>query len=266
VRKLLALLCVSGFSGLALANTDRDAEVAASELLHAIKKHDAVGVAAMLQTPMGNGGVWSSDVACKKFHKGGVVQTKDKDAFAKCLVKLSPMLSTRRAPEIDAVVLTVEPGVELELAFNGLALRWIGPVGARSSDGGEPLLTAQTFEALRTAGTTLLDDKVRGELASVVGAQGESMWMKTCIDEQGAITKRTPFDAPSTRIAAAFEKATADWTFKPFAPKGVATKACSLSLLTYPAAKAPSVEVLPTYGAPPLPAQTYDIDDILFDP
>jgi len=62
------------------------------------------------------------------------------------------------------------------------------------------------------------------------------------------------------------KKATDDWTFKPFAPKGVAIKACSLSLLTYPAAKAPSVETLPAYGAPPLPPQTYDLDDILFDP
>ncbi|HEY4179861.1 MAG TPA: hypothetical protein VGM90_23630 [Kofleriaceae bacterium] len=265
MRKLLILFCVFG-SATAVANTDRDAEVGAAELMHAIKKHDAAAIAAMLQTPMQFGGVWSADAACKKFVKGGVVQTKDKDAFAKCLVKLSPMLSTRRAPELDAIVLTIEPGVELELAFNGLSLRWVGPVGARATDTGEPLLTAQTFEALRTSGTTLLDAKVRGDLAGIAGAQGESTWMKTCIDEKGAVTVRTPFDAPNARVAAAFEKATDDWAFKPFAPKGVAIKACSLSLLTYPAAKAPSVETLPAYGAPPLPAQTFDLDDILFDP
>lgn len=264
MRKLLALVCVSG---VAYANTDRDAEVASAELLRAIKKHDSAAIAAMLQTPMQFGGVWNTDAACKKFVKGGVIQTKDKDAFAKCLTKLSPMLSTRRAAELDAVVLTIEPGVELELAFNGTALRWVGPVGARPNDTGEPVLTAQTFEALRTAGTTLVDDQVRGELDGItMTAQGTSMWLRTCIDEKGAITKRAPFDANNTRVADAFFKATANWAFKPFAPKGVPTKACSLSLLTYPAAKAPSVEILPAYGAPPPPAQTYDLDDILFDP
>lgn len=252
------------------AETERDAAFRASEVTRAIKKHDWRWLSARIATPITYGGMWLPAPACKRFAIGGVLKAKDRDALAKCLVKLSPMLSTREMARADGVVLTVEPGLELELVFDGSSVRWIGPAGPPDEDEGVPLLTAQTFEALRIKGSTLLDEQVRGELAPRIGEHGKpsvvNAWVKTCIDDRGAITKRSVISAGGTRIGAAFEQAIADWAFKPFTSHGVAMAACSLTLLSYPAARAPATEELPFSGAPPMRRAVMDMNDLWLSP
>ena len=248
----------------------RDAAFGVGELTRAIKKHDWKAVSTRIATPITYGGMWLPDPVCKRFAIGGVLKDKDRDALAKCLVKLSPMLSTRHSSRSDGMVLTVEPGLELEVVFDGSSLRWIGPAGPPNEDEGVPLLTAQTFEALRTKGSTLLDDALRGTLGRLIGESGKpsvvSAWMKTCIDDRGAVTKRLAITVQGTRISAAFEAASADWAFKPFAPRGVPTAACSLTLLSYPAARAPATEELPMSGAPPMRREVMDPDELWISP
>ena len=255
---------------LAAADNGRDAAFGSAELVAAIKRHDWRTISARIATPITYSGMWLPDAACKRFRTGGVVKDKDRDPLAKCLARLSLQLSTRRTAIADSIVLTALPGLEIELAFDGSSLRWIGPAGSPHDDEGLPLLTAQTFEALRTQGSTLVDDKVAPELAGLVGENGKprvvNAWMKTCLDAKGAITKRQVVTTQGTKIGAAFERATSDWAFKPFAPRGVATPACSLTLLSYPAARAPSIEELPVSGAPPRRRDVMDLDDLWLSP
>jgi len=120
----------------------------------------------------------------------------------------------------------------------------------------------QAFEELRTAGTTLLDDKLAPALRAQAELNGSvAAWMKVCIDRTGAITNAWTVKSTTTPIGEAFRIAIADWAFKPFAIRKVATPACGLWLLTYPAAKAPPVETLPAFDQP----RVYEIDDIVAD-
>jgi hypothetical protein len=56
-----------------------------------------------------------------------------------------------------------------------------------------------------------------------------------------------------------FLRATSDWKFHPFVHRKIATPACSMSLLTYPASKAPPVEQLPRSSGPLL-SDGFDVD------
>lgn len=240
---LLALLLPT----MALADTSRETQTAADRLVSAIKRHDVRTIDAMLATPFRYDAVWFSDAACsKRFAAGGVVKTADRNAFARCLTKLVPQLSTRKAPTLLHAVVTVDPGIELDVEFDvtdesAPKITWVGLAGLFDGSA-TPMLTAQAFEALRTAGTTMLDDAVRADFKRTPATT--SAWMRTCLDDH-AVATRTIVWSSTPETGAAFLRATADWAFKPFAPRGVATAACSLSLLTYPASTAPMTEVLP---------------------
>ncbi len=236
-----------------------------NELVRAMKRHDAKAIAAKLATPFKYNGAWFADAACaKRFGRAGVLQTKDRDAFARCFAKLVPQLSTRTTSLRDGAVITVEPGIEIELTFSDGHVRWLGPAGA-GDDKGVPMLTAQAFEALRTKGTTLLDDVVRDELEpELVKSNPTSAWIRTCIDATGKATRAVA--ASTTPMTGdVFLSATRDWAFKPYMLRKVATPVCAMSRLTYPASKAPAVEALPRSGTVGPRVATYSFEDDLDD-
>lgn len=248
---LLALLIPS------VAAAD-DTATWAGEVNRALKRHDTKAIAARLATPLKHAGAWFPDAACtKRFAQPGVLQTKDRDAFARCFAKLVPQLSTRASSYRDGAVITAEPGIELELLFDTDGkIRWFGPAGG-TGDNGTPMLTAQAFEALRTAGSTLLDDKVRELDRELTKSNPASAWIRTCLDENGAATRAVAWSStPATGDV--FLRATSDWAFRAFR-----VPACSMSLLTYPASKAPPVETLPKGVAIGPRIVTYQFEDDL---
>lgn len=250
---LLALLVPS----VALADTTSD-----GELVRAMKRHDAKVIAARLATPLEYKGVWFGDAQCtKRFARAGVLQTKDRELFARCFAKLVPQLSTRMSANRESTVITVEPGVELELTFNAEGnIRWINPAGGSDAKG-TPMLTAQAFEALRSKGTTLLDDKVRELEPELTKANPTSAWIRTCVDETGVSTRETAWSS-TPLTGELFLRATSDWAFRAYTPpkQKLPVRVCSLSLLTYPASRAPSIETLPRTNTAHV---EYDFEDDL---
>jgi len=263
---VVALMLVSA----APAHADDDADRAAAELAGAIRARDAKAVVRHLAAPLTNAGVYFADAGCsKRFGAPGEVRAAELPAFAKCLAQLKLQVTTRRSAMDDGAVLTIDPGVEVELAFDSGRVRWIGYLTQNGVNDGVPTLTAQTFEGLRKTGTANLDAVVRGKLEPMVARlHGPvSAWLKICLDARGAVASVTAPWSSQPGAGDAFVAAVGDWTFRPFAPRGAAIPACALQLLTYPAAQAPAVEVLPLAAGVPGKRSTeleleIDLDDI----
>ncbi|MDB4962126.1 MAG: TonB family protein [Myxococcales bacterium] len=270
MRGLALIAVLLSVLGPALAHADLEADVSRgmAGLTAGIRAHDAKAIAKHLAPRFTNGGVWFPDAPCaKEFPGASEITGAEVTAFARCLARLELQLSTRRSASPDGAVLTAQPGFELELAFDGSRVRWIGRSLRATANVGVPMLTAQALESLRTQGTTRLD-----RVPAIKALAGEakapiSAWIEVCLDATGTATIVSHHDATSPSIGEAFVRAASDWAFRPFVAGGSATPACSLSLLTYPAASAPSTEVLPpvpriardeteTSAPPPPPPQT----------
>jgi hypothetical protein len=236
-----------------------------AELGAAIRARSAARVGKLLADPIQNYGVWFADAACaKQFGTPGAVAGPQVQAFARCLAGLKLQATTRQPGASDSAILTYDPGIELELAHGGGRVRWIGFLAQTEDDRGRPTLTALAFEALRRAGKVNLDETVGGKLEPLLerAKRGSvSAWMKICIDEQGALDQvaMRHSDAPASlaqKAGTAFEVALRSWRFRPFEIRGKAMSACTMTLLTYPAASAPLVETLPPSVQP-----SYDLGD-----
>lgn len=230
--------------------TVADAEQGFAKLTAAIRARDARAIQRQLAKTVQFEGSWFADTACRKrFGRSEELKTTaNQAALAKCLAGVKLQVSTRRAATEDGAVLTIDPGIEVEILFDGARVRWLSFAGKRAGDALLPTLTAQAFEALRTAGTTKLDAVLKKPLEGPLKHNASvSAWMRICLDATGLVTSATVRESePEIEVVkSAFAAAVGDWKFKPFTPGGVATPACSLSLLTYPAAKAPDVETLP---------------------
>lgn len=246
LMRALAVLCA--IAGVAAAKPvwrppppRTDAQELAARLAEAIRSRDARAVEAMLSDSLTYDGLWFANPACaKQFGTRGTAEQGAVRALAKCLAQQRLIATTRRSGVPGGAVLTFAPGIELELVFTKDRVTYAGGLYPRDADRGLPTLTVQAFEALRTAGTTQLDAALAGKLTDPASA-----WVKVCLDPRGAAST---FVASVTPPAArdAFLAAIADWRFAPFAPtRGTPIAACALSLLTYPAARAPAIEVLP---------------------
>ncbi len=226
---------------------------AAADLENAIRAHDAKAVAKLLDAPFISHGVWFPDAGCtRRFGKPKEIKKGEIAAFASCLAKLDVQASTRRSTAFGATLLTYAPGIELELGFDlGLAY-YAGHLHARGNRA-MPTLTAQAFEALRTAGTTNLDTAVASKLDPVVARYGRVLaWLEVCVDAKGK-TSTTVSVASDDATGAVFLAATRDWKFSAFTHDKKPVPVCSQSLVTYPSAKAPVVELLPAWEIPASP-------------
>lgn len=246
------------------------ATAATVKLTAAIRARNVSAITAVLGTQFTNNGMWFPDAACtKRFESGGEIKGADRGVFARCLAGFTPQMTTRKTALRDGGLLTVDPGVEIELAFKGETLRWIGFPSQSGADRAIPMLTAQSLEALRTKGTTIVDSKVAQaldlELAQTRALVATS-WVKVCLDPKGEITRLTSIQSTSSVASAAFLAAVADWKFKPFTIRGTASAACSASLLAYPGSRAPLVEAYPSSLAPSSPiTRTYEFEDDDFE-
>lgn len=249
---------------LAQADVEGDTTRAAAALTAGIRAHDTRAIAKQFGPSFTNGGVWFADPACaREFVEPSEVTGKRVGAFVRCLAKHRVQLSTRVSSRRDGSVLTVEPGVEIEVAFRGPHVRWIGhPLHAATRAAIVPTLTAQAFEGLRTAGTTIVDGALTAKALQLAPGGWTSAWIKICLDERGAKSSVTYHGVESSTVGDAFIRAIDDWSFRPFELRGTAIPVCSLSLLTYPAARAPAVEVLPTTSMPATQVKVHDFDDL----
>ena len=251
-------------------DSETSAAAATTRLANAIRAKNVSGISAVLGTSFTNNGMWFPDAACaKKFERSGEIKGADVGTFARCLSQLKLQLTTRKAALRDGGLLTVDPGIEIELAFRGETLRFIGFPMQSGADRAIPMLTAQALESLRTAGTTMLDDKVSAELDLELSRQRVPVltaWVKLCLDPKGEITRLSTSSSSSTATSDAFLKAIDDWKFQPFQVRGAPQSACAVALLAYPGAKAPAVEAYPSSVAPVGPiTRSYDFDDDDFE-
>lgn len=276
VRRLGLLLCVV-VPAAALAkpavwrprdsmDSETAATAATTRLTAAIRAKNVSGISAALGTSFTNNGMWFPDAACaKKFERSGEVKGADISAFARCLAQLKLQMTTRKSSLRDGSLMTIDPGIEIELAFRGDTLRFIGFPMQTGADRAIPMLTAQALEELRTAGTTMLDAKVSAQLDLELARQRVPVltaWVKLCLDPKGQITRLSTSSSSSTVTSDAFLKAIDDWKFQPFKVRGAPQSACAVALLSYPGAKAPAVEAYPSSAAPAgAITRTYDFDD-----
>jgi hypothetical protein len=248
VRLLAPLAVIAALAGTARADPDDDTEVGQARLAAAIRARDARAIARQLHPRLDLAGVWFADPACaKRFASHTALAAGDLDAFARCLAQLRLQVTTRHTSTPGGAVLTYEPGIELELVFDGPLVRWIGFEAQGWKDANLPTLSAQAFEALRRSGTTNLDATAGKQLATAAASRGSvAAWIKLCLDPTGAITTAELRDSTTPAAGAILLAAIKDWSFRGFEHKGKKLPVCALSYLIYPAAKAPSYETLPT--------------------
>jgi hypothetical protein len=246
------------------------ATAATVRLTAAIRARNVSAISAVLGTQFTNNGLSFPDAACtKRFESGGEIKGAEVSVFARCLAGLKLQMTTRKAAARDGGLLTADPGIEIELAFKGETLRWIGFPSQAGTDRAIPMLTAQALEALRTGGTTVVDAKVAQALDLEL-AQSRALvataWIKVCLDPKGEITRISSIQSSSAVASGAFLAAVTDWKFKPFTIRGTPTAACSASLLAYPGSRAPLVEAYPSSLAPSAPiTRTYEFEDDDFE-
>ncbi len=247
-------------------DSETAATAATTRLAAAIRAKSVSGIGAVLGSSFTNNGMWFPDAACaKKFERSGEVKGADVGAFARCLSQLKIQMTTRKSALRDGGLLTVDPGIEIELAFRGETLRYVGFPMQTGADRAIPMLTAQALESLRTAGTTLLDAKVAPALDLELARQRVPVltaWVRLCLDPKGEITRFGTSNSSSTATSDAFLKAIDDRKFKPFVVRGTPQYACAVALLSYPGARAPAVEAYPSSVAPVgAITRTFDFDD-----
>jgi len=246
------------------------AAAATTKLAVAIRAKNVGAISDVLGAKFTNNGMWFPDAACaKRFERSGEISGAERAVFARCLAGLKLQMTTRKPAARDGGLLTADPGIEIELAFQGDSLRWIGFPSQSGADRALPMLTAQTFEALRTQGTTVVDAKVAQTLDLEIAQQRAlvaTAWLKVCLDPEGEVAKLVTIQSSSSVAASAFMAAAADWKFKPFTVRGTPMAACSVSLLVYPGSRAPLVEQYPNTVAPSGPiTRTYEFDDDDFE-
>jgi TonB family protein len=200
------------------------------------------------------GGLWFPDATCQKeFASPGEIGGGRLDELARCLTTVKLAVSPRKDSLADVAVLTYEPGFEVEARFidkvDGPRLSWIGYEARKDIVDALPTISPEALEALRTGGQR--DPAVTG-LDGAPGDEHPYAWVKTCIDTEGKVTGTHVREASSLRAARAFSAASADWTFRPFAPWGQPLPVCALVLVAKPLAEAL------VHARIPFPARTPD--------
>lgn len=221
----------------------------------------------MLRGVVVNGGLWFSDPGCASKFTAGEIDPKHRGDFARCLVGLHLKPSPREDALGDVVVLTYEPGFEVEARVvsdlaGPPALMWIGFASKRAQDK-LPTISGAALEALREAGDrdgpidprhgdTFLQESAREEPAGTSVDKHAVTWLKVCLDETGAVTELDPYSTSSQLVQEAFVDAARAWKFRPFKIGDQAIPVCAMTRMSYPP-RWTEAEVLPL---PPPPSRS----------
>lgn len=222
---------------------------------------DASAFEKLIRGPVMNGGLWFESAQCSQFNRPGQIEQAQAPAFARCLATLKLKESAREDALGDVVIMTYEPGFEIEVRVvpenDGPRLTWIGFESRRSDDDNAPTISPDALEALRLAGDRNgpLDPAVAATLPldPTPKIHAAFTWLKVCVDESGAVSGVYPFETTAPQVTLAFSDAVRGWKFKPFELNGQAMPVCSMARLAYPPGGAPTTEVLPM---PPPPSRS----------
>lgn len=254
--KLCGLVVVAAACGPGLATRDTH-EVGRESLASAVDKPAALR--ALFRDSVVDGGIWFADPTCNAEFGTGEEVPKDRlDAFAACLAGLHLQTSPREDALGDVVVVDYAPGIELEARVlpeaDGAHLAWIGFASRRPIDAMIPTVTPAVLESVRLTGDR--NGPLAPDLAATLEADptptshAQFTWIRTCIDETGAVTLADPFETTSTKAEKAFTAAALQWTFKPYEIAGKPVAVCAMERMSYPPNQAPAVETLPLPPAP----------------
>jgi hypothetical protein len=231
---------------------------------------DVATMSRLLRGPVVIGGLWFADPTCaSSFGAGRTVDPIRSAELARCLVGLRLTASTRADALADVVVMTYAPGFEVEARIvsesDGPRLGWIG-FASHSQNDALPTISAATLESLRVAGavavplpvevTKVLDaDRLR--MIETEGRWVESQagfhftWIKTCLDEAGAVRSVTPYETTHPLHQRSVVEVAKQWRFKPFTIQDQPAAVCAMTRVEYPPAAAPQPEELPLPLPPP---------------
>ena len=223
--------------------------------------HDAAALEKLVRGPVMVGGLWFGDAECRaQFAAPQEVAPARGTAFARCLAMLSLQGSPRADSLGDVVVLTYEPGFEIEARVveeaDGARLTWIGYEAMRDDHDTLPTISVATLESLRMGGDAnggldpAVIKKIVGELPERNPFRAAFAWMKLCIDATGNITSVQPRMVTSAGARDAFLAATNAWQFRPFVAAGQPMPVCAMVRPTAPRDAGPPTEALP-FPAPP---------------
>ena len=215
--------------------------------------HDAADFEHMLDGSVTNGGLWFDDPACAaQFATPGDIKPDGFAPFARCLAGLHLQASPRADALADVVVLTYEPGFEIEARVvnerGGPRLTWIGYESRRREDPVIPTVTVAALESHRLAGDPYkpLAPEVaeKLDLATTSNGTAASTWLKVCVAASGAVTIE-PRETTSVEALHAFADAASSWQFRPFVVRDQAIDVCAMVRLVYPLGHLRGAETLP---------------------
>ena len=215
-----------------------------------------------------NGGLWFASAACtSEFGQPGEIPQPRVHAFARCLAELKLQPSHRENALGDVVVMTYEPGFEIEARVvsesDGPRLSWIGFASRRNAADNDPTITNAAFESLRTEGDR--NGPIEPALAATLELDEFSpaiTWLKICLDETGAVRSVVSV-RDHVREDLAGVRRGGEHVVEVQAlhdRRASHMPVCSMVRLAYPATSAPPVETLPL---PPPPSRS-NKDPIVF--
>jgi hypothetical protein len=216
------------------------------ELLGYIERKDDRGIAHMLASPLGYGGLWFPDTTCRrKFLGAGTIPEAGIDTLAACLVNLPLELSPRQHPYDDVAVFTYAPGIEFEALFDpaeGGHLVWLGFVSRKDMKDALPTVAPEALLALRHEVPPLVVDEatqraIAEEMAGHTGATKDGpvyTWFKVCVDATGAVSGVHARVTSSVIAQDALEPWIRQWSFQPFKLGEQPSPVCSVVLVDLP--------------------------------
>jgi hypothetical protein len=265
MRLLVLGMVLAGCSG-ASRRADRVSAVidrGIDGFISAARAGDAAAIEKHFAAELVFGGMWFPDAECRRvFPAAGRVMPEARAQLARCIAMLKLAKGEREHFYPEIVVLTYEPGLEIEAQLgprgsgDEIEIRWIGYVSRGDADDSLPTISPRALEQLH-GGPLVVDDAARAkldaELAAIKKLPGHDnvqtihTWLKLCLDAEGNVaTTGRATSSPAT--ADAYAAAAQHWRFRPFVLEGTPEAVCSLVYLAHPKPNAGVTAKMPVVG------------------
>ena len=205
-------------------------------LLRILEKADAQAIRTYLKEPIEYNGLRFDDASCRtRFENADVIREQDFDTFAACIAKLNLQLSARSHPHSGSLVMTYDPGFEIEVALGnnpqrGWFIRSIGYANRHDRSDSFPTVSPEALEALRVAGEreAPLDAVQHKTVEAAEPSEEAYAWVKVCLDVTGKVAATSPRAASSRSASEVYVANVRGWKFKPFKVAGRASPVCGV--------------------------------------